>query len=71
MANATSDAEDGKLWPPLVEKHFIDVLVEEEVRGNTPQRQSKKGLWGSNQWSLTYVQIKITKKNNIGKNIKD
>ena len=49
MANATSDAEDGKLWPPLVEKHFIDVLVEEEVRGNTPQGQFKKGLWGSNQ----------------------
>ena len=36
MATATSDAEDGKLWPPLVEKYFIDVLVEEEVRGNIP-----------------------------------
>ena len=36
MATATSDAEDGKLWPPLVEKYFIDVLVEEEVRGNMP-----------------------------------
>ena len=32
---------------PLVEKHFIDVLIEEEVRGNTPQWQFKKGLWGS------------------------
>ena len=36
MANATTDAEDGKLWPPLVGKHFIDVLVEEELRGNMP-----------------------------------
>ena len=36
MANAIIDAEDGKLWPPLVEKHFIDVLVDEELRGNMP-----------------------------------
>ena len=44
MANATTDAEDGKLWPPLVEKHFIDVLVEEELRGNMPEGQFKTGL---------------------------
>ena len=31
MENATTNAEDGKLWPPLVGKHFIDVLVEEET----------------------------------------
>ena len=37
MANATTDVEDGKLWPPLVGKHFIDVLVDEELRGNMPQ----------------------------------
>ena len=36
MANATTDVEDGKLWPPLMVKHFIDVLVEEELRGNMP-----------------------------------
>ena len=47
MANATIDAEDGKLWPPLVGKHFIDVLVEEELRGNMPQCQFKTGLWTS------------------------
>ena len=49
MANAASDAEDGKLWPLLVEKHFIDVLVEEEVSGNMPQGQFKEGFWGSIQ----------------------
>ena len=49
MANAASDAEDGKLWPLPVEKHFIDVLVEEEVSGNMPQGQFKEGFWGSIQ----------------------
>ena len=29
-----------------VEKHFIDMLVEEELKGNMPQGQFKKGLWG-------------------------
>ncbi|XP_075645390.1 uncharacterized protein LOC142616415 [Castanea sativa] len=47
MENATTDAEDGKLWPPLVEKHFIDVLVKEELRGNMLQCQFKTGLWTS------------------------
>ena len=47
MENATTNAEDGKLWPPLVGKHFIDVLVEEELRGNMPQGQFKTGLWTS------------------------
>ena len=36
MANATNDAENGKLWPLYVEKHFIDALVKEELRGNMP-----------------------------------
>lgn len=49
MENATSNTEDGKLWPPPMEKHFIDVLVEEEVRENMPQGQFKKGLWRSIQ----------------------
>ena len=42
---ASFDAEDCKLWPPTVEKHFIDVLVEEEAKGNMPFGQFKKGLW--------------------------
>ncbi|KAK7821699.1 hypothetical protein CFP56_037475 [Quercus suber] len=33
---ASTDAEDCKLWPPPIEKHFIDVLVEEEAKGNIP-----------------------------------
>ena len=42
---ASSNAEDWKLWPPPIEKHFIDVLVEEEAKGNMPSGQFKKGLW--------------------------
>ncbi|KAK7825542.1 l10-interacting myb domain-containing protein [Quercus suber] len=41
----SSDTKDGKLWPSSIEKHFIDVLVEEEFKGNMPNRQFKKGLW--------------------------
>ena len=36
MANVTNDVEDGKLWFPPVEKHFIDVLIDEELRRNMP-----------------------------------
>nr|XP_023928324.1 L10-interacting MYB domain-containing protein-like isoform X2 [Quercus suber] len=39
MANASSDAEDRKSWPLPIEKHFIDVLVEEQLKGNMPPDQ--------------------------------
>ena len=42
---ASSGVEDWKLWSPPVEKHFIDVLVEEEAKGNMPSGQFKKRLW--------------------------
>ena len=45
MANAITNTEDGKLWPPLVEKHFIDILIEEELKGNMPQGLFKNRLW--------------------------
>ncbi|KAL0010676.1 hypothetical protein SO802_005784 [Lithocarpus litseifolius] len=45
MEERTTDAEDGKLWPSVVEKHFIDVLLEEEAKGNMPQGQFKTGTW--------------------------
>ncbi|KAK9986816.1 hypothetical protein SO802_031767 [Lithocarpus litseifolius] len=40
-----SDVEDLKLWPAPIEKQFIDVLLEEEAKGNMPSRQFKKNLW--------------------------
>lgn len=65
MADIASDAEDGILWPPPVEKHFIDVLVEEEVRGNMPQGQYKKGLWGSIQHEFNLCANKNYQKNQL------
>ena len=36
-----SDAEDFKLWPTPIEKHFIDVFVEEEAKGAFQAIQEK------------------------------
>ena len=38
------DAKDKK-WPEVVEKHFIDILLEEDAKGNMPQGQLKPGTW--------------------------
>ena len=38
------DAEDRK-WPEEVKKHFIDILLEEDTKGNMPQGQFKPGTW--------------------------
>nr|POE92701.1 hypothetical protein CFP56_42014 [Quercus suber] len=40
-----SNAKDLKLWLAPVEKQFIDVLLEEEAKGNMPSGQFKKSLW--------------------------
>ena len=45
MENATTDVEDGKLWLAAVKKHFIDILLEEEAKGNMPQGVFKTGTW--------------------------
>ena len=45
MEERTTDAEDGKLWPFAVEKHFIDVLLKEDTKGNMPQGQFKTKTW--------------------------
>ena len=45
MKERTADAEDRKLWPEAVEKHFIDVLLEEDTKGNMPQGQFKTETW--------------------------
>ena len=38
------DAEDRK-WPEEVKKHFIDILLEEDAKGNMPQDLFKTGTW--------------------------
>ncbi|KAK7846222.1 l10-interacting myb domain-containing protein [Quercus suber] len=45
MDERTANAEDRKLWLIAVEKHFIEVLLEEDAKGNMPQGQFKTGTW--------------------------
>ena len=45
MEERTADAEDRKLWPEAVEKHFIDILLEKDAKGNMPQGLFKTGTW--------------------------
>ena len=45
MEERTADAEDRKLWPEVVEKHFVDVLLEENAKENMPQGQFKTETW--------------------------
>ena len=54
MEERTVDAEDRMLWLEAVEKHFIDVLLEEDAKGNMPQGQFKTGTW-------TYVMNEFNK----------
>ena len=39
------DDDEDKKWPNAVEKHFIDILLEEDAKGNMPQGQFKPGTW--------------------------
>ena len=39
------DDDENKKWPKAVEKHFIDILLEEDAKGNMPQGQFKPGTW--------------------------
>ena len=67
---ASSNAEDWKLWPPPVEKHVIDVLVEEEAKGNMPSGQLKKGFGQLPKMSSINEQEKPIAKINYARNIK-
>ena len=39
------DDDKDKKWPKAVEKHFIDILLEEDAKGNMPQGQFKPRTW--------------------------
>ena len=67
---ASTDAEDWKLWPPLIQKHFKDVLVEEEAKGNMPSGQLKKGFGQLSKMSSINEQEKPIAKINYARNIK-
>uniref|UniRef100_A0A2N9GZZ6 Myb/SANT-like domain-containing protein n=1 Tax=Fagus sylvatica TaxID=28930 RepID=A0A2N9GZZ6_FAGSY len=45
MATELNDAEDQKLWPPQIEKLFIDLIVEECIKENMPDGVFKRFTW--------------------------
>nr|POE76899.1 hypothetical protein CFP56_26295 [Quercus suber] len=63
-----TDAEDRRLWPEAVEKHFIDILLEEDAKGNMPQGQFKTGTWTivmtefNNRTNKNYNKTQLTQK---------
>ncbi|XP_023928643.1 uncharacterized protein At2g29880 [Quercus suber] len=61
MDERAADAEERKLWPTAVERHFIEVLLEEDAKGNIPQGVFKTGTW-------TTVTKEFNKRTNRGFN---
>ena len=45
MAHELNEAEDLKLWPPAIEKLFLDIMIEEQVKGNMKTGVFKKRTW--------------------------
>ena len=63
-----SNVDDLKLWPAPVEKQFIDILLEEEAKGNMPNGQFKKNNWPfvidefNRRTRKRYRQLQLTQK---------
>jgi hypothetical protein len=45
MATELNDTEDQKLWPPQIEKLFIDLMVKECIKGNMLDDVFKRSTW--------------------------
>ena len=45
MATMLNDAKDQKLWPLQMRKLFIDLMVEECIKGNMQDVIYKKNTW--------------------------
>ena len=45
MKTELNDADDAKLWPPNIEKLFIQLMVEEMVKGNMQKGVFHKRIW--------------------------
>jgi hypothetical protein len=45
MTTELNDADNAKLWPPNVEKLFIQLMVEEMVKGNMQKGVFHKRIW--------------------------
>ena len=56
MATELNDAEDQKLWPPWMEKLFIDIMVKECIKGNMPD-----GVFKSSTWNKLVTELKVVR----------
>ena len=45
MTTELNDVDDAKLWPPNVEKLFIQLMVDEMVKGNMQEGIFHKRIW--------------------------
>lgn len=46
MAHESQD-EDDKMWPPPVEQIFIEIMLDEQVKGNMENSVFKMPVWES------------------------
>ena len=45
MTTELNNAEDLKLWPPQMEKLFVNIMVKECIKGNVPDGAFKRSTW--------------------------
>jgi hypothetical protein len=45
MTTELNDTDDAKLWPPNIEKLFIQLMVEEMFKGNMQEGVFHKRIW--------------------------
>lgn len=45
MANASNEADDTKLWPPTIERMFIDIMVDEQAKANMVRGVFRRNIW--------------------------
>ena len=66
MAQETQDADD-KLWPPHIEQVFIDIMIDEQEKGNM-----EHGVFKAKAWlSIAKTLNEQTGKSFLPKQVKD
>ena len=66
MAQETQDADD-KMWSPHIEQIFIDIMVDEQQKGNMEHSVFKAKTW----LSITKTLNEQTRKSFLPKQVKD
>ena len=69
MAHELQDADD-KLWPPHVESIFIEIMLEEQIKGNMENGVFKGPIWQTmtqelnNRTGKNFTSKKVFQKHN-------